>query len=139
MRTYPSMDKQKAMQLSNKISSATKKAGLSTKVATAIARQESNYQMVDSCKQVLIEGTEQLVRGCTDLGMFQIHIGTAQQYGLDLLLLSIDLEYNLKAYITVMKDKIKQCQHLGDTAWTCYHSTTEKYRVQYYHLVSRWF
>ena len=48
-----------------------------------------------------------------------------------------DLEYMVSTHFMVLLDKIKQCQHLGNEAWSCYHSRTEVLRKRYIRKVNR--
>lgn len=74
-----------------------------------------------------------------DMSMVQINIRTAVAYGLDIQrLYNHDLKYAIDSHFLILKDKMKQCEHLGDQAWSCYHSKTPKYRDRYVDLVSRY-
>ena len=126
----------KAMRLSNLIHKYSKRQGTDPMISVAILMQEHGFRMRDRCSNFVVDG--EILRGCTDLGIAQIHVDTAVAYNLDITKLSQDMEYNVKAHFRILADKIRRCKHLGEEAWTCYHSVTEVHRLRYLRDVSRY-
>lgn len=131
IKLNPSMDKKLALRLSNAIHNNVKLHGLDPYRAVAIAMQESSLRRVHRRNKS---------GDITDIGMFQVHVNSVAIYNLDIQrLVNHDLDYTTKAYTTIMKEKLQICKHLGDEAWSCYHSGTRKYRKKYVKAVNRWY
>ena len=138
-----------AMELSNKIYSKAKKAGINPNVALAILMHESGLHNINTfktsisvsevCNNQECNKITTTVEKLFDMSVAQINFNTAQAYGFDIpRLYKGDLDYALDCYMIILKDKIKMCPQLGNKAWSCYHSTTEEYRTIYVELVSRY-
>ena len=148
----PKVDKTFAMELSNLIYREAKKAKIDPMISVAIAMQETSLKHRLNRKQRVIvekivvncDSSEkcvpvkkyEIVSGYTDMGLFQFHVDTITAYKLDLNKLE-NLEYVVKSHFKILKDKIKQCKRFGKQAWTCYHSSTPKYRNRYYNDVMK--
>lgn len=126
----PSIDNDFAITLSNHIHNNIYLKGLDPYLAVSIAMQEStiSHKVVSKNGQI------------NDIGIFQINVRTAKAYRLDISkMLDNDLKYITKAYTIIMKDKINKCRNLGQEAWSCYHSRTNKHRARYIKHVMRYY
>jgi hypothetical protein len=99
--------------------------GEDPRLSLAIAMQESS---------LLGRQTEE------DRGLFQIHVGTARAFGIDLEKLDglRNLRKQVKAHLLVLRTKRAECARLGEESWTCYHSRTPHFRLAYRHATCRW-
>lgn len=145
----PSMSYERAMKLSNIIYKGALKHGTDPMITVAILNQESSFINQhtftitrdvtrhcdhNSCKEVIKE-----THTVKDMTIAQINVYTAAEYGFDLdRLFNMDTEYALECHFKILEDKIKMCKHLGDEAWSCYHSATPKHRLKYVEMVSRY-
>lgn len=149
VKLSPLIDRTKAMQLSNTIYKEAKTINLDPMISVAILMQESSFKHVNTYKKT--ESTEEycsdsyctknitIIATVVDLGIAQINVRTAVDYKLDLnMLYNRNTEYALKAHFTILKDKVNQCKHLGEEAWSCYHSFTEEHRLRYLELVRKY-
>jgi hypothetical protein len=151
----PNVKKSWAFEFSNILSKYTKKNKLDPMRALAIAMQESSLNEVHRKQTVVThdykcsqtkEGSEEctpeikLVKGFTDLTLFQFHIGTINHFKLDLLrLVEHDLEYAVESYCKIMKSKKKTCAKMGEDAWVCYHSKSKNLQEIYKTQVDRYY
>lgn len=142
-------DKSWAMEFSNKLVTKAKKAGVDPNVALAILLQESMLENVNTFKT-----DKNVEKSCDDSGCYkvttikqkafdisiaQINVNTALHYNLDVeRLFMLDQDYALDSFFIILKDKMRQCSHLGQESYSCYHSFTEKYRKIYVDLVGRY-
>jgi hypothetical protein len=129
-----------ALKLSNIIHKYAKKYNQDPHISVAIAMQETSLVNKHRMETVVIfkdQGYE-IIKGYTDLCIFQIHINTAYNKGLNILKLNNDLEYCVEQHFKIMKKKRKVCKKLEPYAWTCYHSYTESHRLKYKKLVERY-
>lgn len=148
LKLKPTINKEFAANLSSYISKYAKEFGTDPSVSVAIAMQESSLNNVNRMGFVLKDG--RLVRGITDVGVFQIHIKTlanlnAEGYNIDLTRLENDVEYQTYLHASILKTKIKTCkaarvrlQVNKGTEWSCYHSFTLEKRKLYFRDVSRY-
>ena len=105
-------------------------------ISVAIGMQESG--LVFRHRRGKVYYNNEVVKGITDFGTFQIHVHTAQRYGLDLYLLETNLEYNVIQHSIILANKIRSCRKkLGKEAFSCYHSYTKSLREDYYRKVRR--
>ncbi len=133
----PGIDTSWAMYLSNLIYRHSKAFGTDPMLSVAIARQESGLSNVH--RKDLVYTSEGVVRGITDFGVFQIHLRTAINYGLDLVRLKHDIDYQVYWHARILRDKLRQCRGPASTpAWTCYNTKTPSLRREYYNQVRRW-
>lgn len=149
IKLQPRMDKARAMELSNIIYKNAKEHNIDPMISVAILNQENRFRDIHtyeverkeeagchmtSCVKKVVEHHE-----VADMTLAQINVRTAVGYGFDLQrLYDHDTEYAIECHMDILADKIKQCDHLGDMAWSCYHSVTPKYREKYVEMVSRY-
>lgn len=144
VRLQPSTNRSFAMELSNSLYRWSKFYALDPRISIAIAMQESSLRNIDRYTTVLTKEGK-TVRGVSDVGVFQIHIATAKEFGIEVLRLRSDLDYQVRQHMKVLRRKISTCsQHRvrlkvakGDE-WTCYHSYTYHYRMRYKKMVGRY-
>ncbi len=142
-------DKQWAMEFSNKLTKQAKENGIDPNIALAILLQESMLTNVNTYhKEETVEEKKCDAKGCYvikskvkkafDMSIAQINTGTAINYQFDLdRLHSLDQDYALECFFVILKDKINICSGLR-RPWSCYHSTTEIYRLVYAEFVERY-
>jgi hypothetical protein len=161
MELNPNADEAWAFRLSNIIYVKAKQYKIDPMITVAIARQESGlrqinrvetgvdseclaleanvcYRYDDECKKFLAQTKCPMRSVVTDIGVFQIHVDTATHYGFNAYRLANDMEYQVDSHMKVLKKKLKACRHLGDEAWSCYHSATPRLRKKYLKLVERY-
>lgn len=150
LKLRPNVDHKYAYKLSNEIAKYARKYSVDPYRIVAIGMQESGLRNIhrkhdvivitEDCNEVGIctEYVKQ-VRGYTDIGIFQFHARTITDHGLDVLRLRDDIGYATEQACRLLSQKIRQCADLGDEAWSCYHSRTEKYRTKYVKLVERYY
>ena len=142
-RLKPKMTYEKAMELSNVFYKSAKKYEVSNPIrSVAIAMQETSFNLHKSRSQNVIVFSEdmsdyKIVRGYSDICMFQFHVDTIVNEKLDPIRLKTDSDYCIEQHFKLLKKKMKVCQHLKEEAWTCYHSKTYKLRKRYKEDVER--
>lgn len=148
LKLQPKLEKKWAMRFSNLLVKYAKKSKLDPWRSLAIAMQESSLKFIKRRHTVIIPNTQcqrnqcpayKTVKAISDVGLFQLHAATVDQYQLNPSRLLNDLEYMVSTHFMVLLDKIKQCQHLGNEAWSCYHSRTEVLRKRYIRKVNRFY
>lgn len=140
----PSLSDGYAMTLSNLIYAGAKSAGTDPMVSVAIAMQESS--LVNQHRRGRVVAPSGVVYdGFTDIGVFQIHVDTAEEFNLDAGRLLNDIEYQVEAHFIILKRKIAVCKSkrvelnvLYGLEWSCYHSYTKRVRQKYIELVGRY-
>lgn len=139
-KLQPSIDDNFGMELSNLINKYAKIYGINPYISIAIIRQESGFIMPARTQDVLVKINDkyQMVKGVTDLSIFQFNIATIKNYNLDIERLQTDLEYATQQHFKLLKEKINTCSALGSEAWSCYHSMNTDRRLEYVKAVSRW-
>jgi len=149
-KLQPNINKVRAMEISNYIHEFTKTNDIDPMISLAILNQENRFRDVHTYEieyftnpilncHSCIKPTARLHYKIMDMGIAQINVQTAADYGFDLQrLYNHDLRYAISCHIAILKDKIKMCKKLGDYAWSCYHSKTPKHRLKYVELVSRY-
>jgi len=149
-RVKPSMGYKEAMNMSNLIYKYARKYKNNNPIlSVAITMQETRLRRIDRkqtiivfiCRGELVKekskykclGEERAVyvEGYSDISLFQFHAVTIRREGLDPVRLKNNLEYAIEQHFKLMKKKLKICKHLGDEAWTCYHSRTPRLRKRY--------
>jgi len=149
VKLQPRIDKARAMEISNLVYHNAKKLGINPMISLAILNQENRFRDVNtyhisrdvkevcngkSCIKTIVEK-----HTVADMGIAQINIRTAVDYGFDIQrLYDHDLKYALDCHFAILKSKISMCKKLGNDAWSCYHSKTPEYRLRYIELVSRY-
>ena len=148
LKLQPKVEKKWAMQFSNLLVKYAKKNKLDPWRSLAIAMQESSLQFFKRQHTVIIPNKQcqhnrcsdyKIIKAISDVGLFQLHAATVNQYQLSPSRLLNDLEYMVSTHFMVLLDKIKQCQHLGNEAWSFYHSRTEVLRKRYSRKVNRFY
>lgn len=144
----PDIDTEFALALSNTIYKKAKKFGIDPMISVAIAMQESSlrninresYGVIKNCTNPEAVDTMDCKprKVITDIGIFQINTASVFHYDLDIEKLLTEIDYQVMAHFKILKDKMKICAHLDNEAWTCYHSTTTKHRLEYLKLVKRY-
>ncbi len=142
----PKIADREAMVLSNHLYRYSRKFKMNPFLSVAISMQEMSLRMRNRYTNVLLDDNR-IVSGITDIGYFQISVGTARDYKLDIERLKTDVEYQVATHFKILKDKIKVCskpkyrKRLGikhGDEWTCYHSFNKKHRLSYKRLVERY-
>lgn len=126
----PAMSGEEARLLSNYIARYSKKYNVNPYRVVAIAMQESSLRNQNRYD------TNGLA---TDIGIYQFNTETIKMYGMDAIRLNSDLEYATERMCWLLSQKKKYCSYLGRDAWSCYHSSTDKYRLKYINLVDRYY
>ena len=149
VKLQPNLTPKKAMILSNLLVRYSKKHQLDPWRSLAIAMQESSLRYYKRYQKVIVPHPRcknkeackryRTIKALSDVGLFQLHASTVEQYRLDTAKLLVDLEYMVSTHFIVLLDKIKQCQHLGSEAWSCYHSKTPVLRKRYIKKVNRFY
>jgi len=139
VKLKPSINRTFAMELSNYIYKYSRKYGTDPMISVAIAMQESSLTNIDRKGALIETKSGKLVKGVTDVGVFQIHVGTIQNYkkqlgwNIDLQRLRTDVEYQTVWHIKILKRKIRICSRYKyrkrysiekGNEWSCYHSFT---------------
>ena len=147
----PSIPKAFAMRLSNLLHKYSRKYRTDAHLSIAIARQESGIRNINRYEWAVTKNSAgYLVRtkNISDIGIFQFHVNTIAHRKLDPELLQVDLEYQVKEHVRLLRDKIRICKNRKtarkfriprNEAWSCYHSATPSHRKTYVRLVSRFF
>jgi len=144
----PKMPYKEAMNLSNVVNRHSKGKGDNPMLAIAIAMQETGLRKI-SRSQKIIQFSEEcgregcletwaVVKGVTDVCMFQFHVQTILNYDIDPIKLKNDINYCVTWHFKLMRIKKKQCKSLGSKSWSCYHSSSKVLREQYVELVERY-
>jgi len=149
VKLRPSINKKWAMRYSNLLYSLGKKYKMDPWRSLAIAMQESSIQNIHRRQKVIVftkrcrkgrcSNHYKIVKGYSDLGLYQFHVDTIEQYKIDPFRLKKDLRYVIEMHFRILRNKIKMCRKLKADAWTCYHSKTRYYRKQYKKLVNRYY
>ena len=141
-----------AMELSNYIYKYSKQYGTDPYISIAIAMQESGIRNIHRSAEGVTatsvcsnedesdcEMQTTKTRVYTDFGMFQFHYSAMSDYDLDFgKVYEHDMEYIVKKHVKILKNKIDMCAIYEDEAWTCYHSATEKHRLKYKSMVTKY-
>lgn len=144
----PTMPANAAYSLSKLIHKYAKKHNGNAKLAIAIAMQETSLRQKNRTQNVIefkktcngdscVESW-QVIKGSTDICMFQFHVNTIVYYQINPIKLKNDLNYCIDWHFKLMEIKKKVCKKLGNDAWTCYHSKKPSLRKQYKKLVERY-
>ncbi len=144
----PNMSFKKAMKLSNIIYNKSKKYKGDANLAVAIGMQETSLkerhrqqniiQFQKECEEESCKESWHVLRGYSDICMFQFHVNTIVANKIDPVKLKNDLEYCVDWHFRLMNQKKRICKELADDAWTCYHSKSKVLRLHYKKLVERY-
>lgn len=96
----------------------------------AIAMQESSLRNINRTTKTGI---------ITDVGLFQFNINTIDIYNMDVRRLQEDIAYAVERASWLLAKKLIECNNLGQEAWTCYHSRTDKHRLKYLNQVNKYY
>lgn len=140
----PRINKSYAMKLSNIMYKYSKMYGQNPHISVAVGMQETGLRNIHRKQNIIVyddklEKGYKIVRGYTDVCMFQFHVNTITSHGLDPVRLKNDMEYCVEQHFKLMRQKRKICSHLGEDSWTCYHSVNKIPREYYKKLVERYF
>lgn len=144
-RLKPNIGYKKAMRLSNMFYRSARKYKVNNPIrSVAIAMQETSLNLkLSRIQNIIIFNDDmtkwEVIRGYSDICMFQFHVNTIVNEKLDPIRLKTDINYCIDQHFKLMKKKIKVCGHLGGDAWTCYHSKTPRLRRRYKEDVERYY
>lgn len=144
----PTINNQKAMRLSNIMHKKARKYKGDANLAVAIGMQENSLrqrnrqqnviQFYDVCDaEGVCRENWRVVRGASDICMFQFHVNTITAYDIDPVKLKNDLDYCVDWHFKLMAIKRKMCRKL-EKPWACYHSKTPKLREIYIKFVEEY-
>lgn len=137
----PDMDRLTLSRIAQAFSKYAKKHGQDPVLSVAIGMQETGLRQVNRTKNVIVFNPDgiswRVERGITDVCMFQFHVDTIVDQGMDPIKLKDNLDYCVEQHFRLMKIKRTLCSDLGDDSWTCYHSRNPKLRQVYKKLVAR--
>lgn len=141
VKLQPRINRTFALDLSNSLVKYAKMFGTNPLLSVAIAMQESSLENRNRMGRVLRAG--RLVRGITDVGVFQIHVDTIaalrdEGLPLDVARLETDVDYQAYWHTLILSRKIRTCRaqrvklevSQGEE-WSCYHSFTLERREVY--------
>ena len=139
----PDMVPSKAMELSNTIYKYSKKYKQNPHISVAIGMQETGLKQANREQNIIVFDDSDkgwsVVKGYSDVCMFQFHVNTIVAHNLNPIKLKNDLDYCVEQHFKLMQQKRKICSHLGKDSWTCYHSVNKIPREFYKKLVERYF
>ena len=144
----PKMSNSEAMELSNILYKKAKKYNGDAMLAVAIGMQETGLkerhrkqniiQFYKECEGDDCQEAWRIVKGITDVCMFQFHVDTIVNHSMDPIRLKNDINYCIDWHFRLINEKKRICKDLGNEAWTCYHSRSRILRNQYKQLVERY-
>lgn len=138
----PSIDPKWGMQLSNYIHKYSKRYRVDPYISLAIAMQESSLVDRNRHQSVLIKdeaGNYVKIEGISDIGVWQLHVNTVENYNFDAKRVMTDLKYATKCHFIILSKKMRKCKRLGKDSWTCYHSSTKHHRLNYKARVMKYY
>lgn len=143
IKNRPDMDRLTLRRIANSFSKYAQKYGQDPITSVAIGMQETGLNQINRPKNIIVFDpngiTWRVERGVTDVCMFQFHVDTIIDQGIDPIKLKNSVDYCIEQHFKLMSLKRKLCSDLGDDSWTCYHSRTPKLRSIYKTLVARYF
>lgn len=141
VKNRPDMDRLTLQRIANLFHKYAHKYGQDPVISVAIGMQETGLRQINRKKNVIVFDpsglTWRIERGVTDVCMFQFHVDTIVDQGIDPLMLKNNIAYCVEQHFRLMKIKRNICSDLGEDSWTCYHSRTPKHREVYKKLVAR--
>lgn len=139
----PKISPKYAMYMSNLIYKYSKKYKQDAKISIAIGMQETRLRQINRRQNIIIFNDDntswKIVKGYTDLCMYQFHVDTIVSHNLDPIKLKDDVEYCVEQHFILLRQKRKLCKHLKEDSWVCYHSINKVPREYYKHLVKEYF
>ena len=143
VKNRPDMDRLTLRRIANLFGKYSKKYNQDPITSVAIGMQETGLQQRNRHHNVIVFDpngiTWRVERGVTDVCMFQFHVDTIIDMGIDPIKLKDNIEYCVEQHFRLMKIKRNLCADLGDDSWTCYHSKNPRLRQVYKKLVARYF
>jgi len=147
IKNKPSINKKYAMKLSNIIYKMSRKYKGDPILAVAIATQETGLknkhrkqnvlQFFNKCNEKKCVEKWKVVRGISDVCMFQFHVNTIINYNIDPIKLKNNIEYCVEWHFKLMNIKKKLCKNM-DKPWGCYHSRNKRLQNIYINFVERY-
>ena len=148
-KLLPNRNASDTMALSNLFHKYARKYGQDPLLSVAIARQETGLREInrrqniikffDKCDKTGCYEDYEIVRGYTDICLFQFHVDTIVHEKLNPVRLKNDIDYCVEQHFKLLKKKRRLCKHLGEDSWTCYHSKSKKLREFYKSLVMEYY
>ena len=138
LKNKPSIEKSKAVKLSQLIHLNSKLYGLNPRIFTAILMQESSYRLAATNCRVGLDLSNSTRKVCTDFGIGQIYHTTVTAFGMDVNRLTTDLEYSVEAAAIVLADFDRMYGHKESDYWTRYNTSKPSLRKAYKERVKRW-
>lgn len=138
IKKKPKMNRKFAMHMSNMIYKYSKMYDQDPVISLAVGMQETSLRQIHRRQNIIIfdeQDNWKIVKGYTDLCMFQFHVDTIMKHELDPVKLKNDVEYCVKQHFILMKRKREICSHLKEDSWVCYHSVNKVPREYYKMLV----
>lgn len=133
VKLNPTINRAKAMKASNVLYKAAKHYKIDPMTSVGIIQQESGWDM----GLAVVAHTN----GAVDLGVAQINVKTAKDFGLSVPKLAVDPVYSLWAHAKILRHKVKVCRSKGwasGSEWSCYHSYSKNHRKRYERKAARW-
>lgn len=141
-KNRPDMDRLTLQRIANLFHKFAEKYDQDPVISVAIGMQETGLKQIDRKKNIIVFSPDglswKIERGVTDVCMFQFHVDTIVDQGIDPLMLKNNISYCIEQHFRLMRIKRNLCSDLGDDSWTCYHSKTPKHRQEYKKLVARY-
>lgn len=138
----PDMDRLTLTRIAKVIRKYAEKHGQDPVLSVAIGMQETGLRQVNRPTNIIVfnpDGiTWRIEKGVTDVCMFQFHVDTIVDMGIDPIKLRDNLDYCVEQHFRLMKIKRNLCSDLGEDSWTCYHSKKQTLRENYKRLVARY-
>lgn len=142
VKNRPDMDHLTLRRIANLFGKYAQKYNQDPITSVAIGMQETGLRQRDRHKNIIVfnpDGiTWRVERGVTDVCMFQFHVDTIVDMGINPIRLKDDVEYCIDQHFKLMKTKRDLCSDLGEDSWTCYHSRTPHLRNIYKKMVARY-
>lgn len=136
LKLNPRVNRSFAVVLSNYIAKYSHQFKTDPRLSVAIAMQETAFMNKNRKGVIYVHG--RMIHGITDVGVFQIHIATIENLGIDVERLKRDVEYQTYWHIKILAEKIKVCTAQRDKLkvdagdeWACYHSFNKPQRDVY--------
>lgn len=150
MELQPQSDPKWAMDLSNSLIKHAKQYHMDPWLSLAIAMQESGLRDIHRNNKTIVfkEHCEKnkpckksyvIVEGHSDITVFQLHVNTIINYGIDPLRLTQDMDYLVDWHYRILKRKQHECRSYGREAWACYHSRTPVLHQRYVQQVAQYY
>lgn len=135
VQLQPHGDREFLLELSGYVSQYSRKYGTDWRTSVLVGMLESSLRPVDAyhtCRDA--EGRRSMC--IQDLGVWQLNVDTLLDFrpGVDIQALRVDLREQTRLHILLLRSKVRMCVGRGvweKYAWSCYHSVTNKLRINY--------